>query len=145
MGPPDVDGGIRPLGLISPWTGFRVFKKKKTYITDIHWFTIQLLWKLLVQMGQWLTSLKGSIHIPRLLQQPNKSQVQSELKISDLRFNRSSYTLHSRHLKHLINLISSNNSLNRKISLAVSTCQFDCRDCEPLPSLKTDIELDGKE
>lgn len=71
--------------------------------------------------------------------------MQSELKISDLRFNRSSYTLHSRHLKHLINLISSNNSLNRKISLAVSTCQFDCRDCEPLPSLKTDIELDGKE
>jgi hypothetical protein len=27
MGPPQVDGGIGPLGLVSIWAGYRIFKK----------------------------------------------------------------------------------------------------------------------
>jgi len=34
MGPPQVGGGIGPLGLVDSWIGYRVFKKKKKKIFD---------------------------------------------------------------------------------------------------------------
>lgn len=102
-----------------------------------------------------LTSSKGSICNPRPLQHPNKYQEPSELQ--NIRSHISEIILHITiwHLKTLV-MISSNNSHNWKISLAVtvSTCQFDWRDCEAPPtSVKTvcscsmvfSIELDGME
>jgi len=33
-GPPQVGGGIGPLGLVGPWIGYRVFKKKNIMVLN---------------------------------------------------------------------------------------------------------------
>jgi len=51
-GPPQVGGEIGPLGLVDPWIGYRVLKKKKKKIVIIRGTEIHLKIKFMVLANQ---------------------------------------------------------------------------------------------